>query len=85
VLFSTGRGTPFGGFIPTVKISTNTSLYEKKQNWIDFDSGDISDDNYEAKVESLINLVVDVIEGKKTRNEINEFREIAIFKKGVTL
>jgi altronate hydrolase len=85
VLFSTGRGTPFGGFIPTVKISTNTSLYERKPNWIDFDSGDISDRHYEAKVENLIDLVIEVIEGKKTRNEINEFREIAIFKKGVTL
>lgn len=85
VLFSTGRGTPFGGFIPTIKISTNTSLYERKPHWIDFNSGEINFNNYQTTVDQLIDLVIRVIEGEKTKNEINEFREIAIFKNGVTL
>lgn len=85
VLFSTGRGTPFGGFIPTIKVSTNTSLCERKPHWIDFNSGDINFNNYQATVDQFIDLVIRVIEGEKTKNEINEFREIAIFKNGVTL
>lgn len=85
VLFSTGRGTPFGGFMPTVKISSNTSLYEKKKKWIDFNAGDVNNENIESIKDKLFDFVIDVIEGKKTMNEINNFREIAIFKSGVTL
>ena len=85
VLFSTGRGTPFGGFIPTVKVSTNTYLYEKKPNWIDFNSGNIEASNADETLNQFLDLIVDVINGKKTRNEENNFREIAIFKSGVTL
>lgn len=85
VLFSTGRGTPFGGFIPTVKVSTNTYLYEKKPNWIDFNSGNIEASNADQTLEEFLNLIIEIINGKKTKNEINEFREIAIFKSGVTL
>jgi altronate hydrolase len=85
VLFSTGRGTPFGGFMPTVKISSNTSLYEKKKKWIDFNAGDVNNENIESIKDKLFDYVIDVIEGKKTMNEINNFREIAIFKSGVTL
>ena len=85
VLFSTGRGTPFGGFIPTIKVSTNTYLYEKKPNWIDFNSGNIEASNADETLNQFLDLIVDVINGKKTRNEENNFREIAIFKSGVTL
>lgn len=86
VLFTTGRGTPFGGFVPTVKVSTNTELSERKKNWIDFNAGDIVQDaSFEDKLQELINFVAEVASGKKTKNEINNTREIALFKTGVTL
>lgn len=85
-LFSTGRGTPFGGFMPTIKISTSTELANRKPNWIDFDAGRlVNEKTMEELNEELINYVVRVINGEKTRNEINDFREIGIFKSGVTL
>lgn len=83
ILFSTGRGTPVGAPVPTVKISSNTALAERKPHWIDFDAGsavwgrDLSD--------SLISFIISVANGKKTNNEINGYREISIFKDGVTL
>lgn len=86
VLFTTGRGTPFGGFIPTVKIATNHALAERKKNWIDFDAGllveGVSQDDL---LKDFVDLIIQVAEGKKTRQEINNYREIAIFKSGVTL
>lgn len=86
VLFTTGRGTPFGGFIPTVKISTNTNLYKHKASWIDFNAGKLLDgETMEAVGEQFINTLIDIINGKKTRNEENDCREIAILKQGVTL
>ena len=85
VLFSTGRGTPFGSFIPTVKISTNTDLYVNKPNWIDFNAGEMNASNYEQITNDFIEYIIQVIEGKLTKNEINDFHEIAIFKTGVTL
>lgn len=86
VLFTTGRGTPFGGFVPTVKVSTNSQLAAKKRNWIDFDAGDIvSGATFEEKLDELLNLVVSVANGKQTANELNGSRDIALFKTGVTL
>ncbi len=85
VLFSTGRGTPFGGFVPTIKIATNKELAAKKSNWIDFNAGAILDTDFDTQLERLINLIVETANGKKTKNEINETKEIAIFKTGVTL
>lgn len=78
ILFTTGRGTPLGAPVPTVKIATNTVLAEKKSSWIDFDAqaGETTD---------LIKLIQDTVNGKQTKNEINGYREIAIFKDGVTL
>ncbi len=78
ILFTTGRGTPLGGAVPTVKIATNTPLYEKKPHWIDFDaqSGDET---------ALLELIIEVANGKKTKNELSGYREIAIMKDGVTL
>lgn len=86
VLFTTGRGTPFGGFIPTLKISSNSDIYKKKPSWIDFNAGQLLDgiDNDQV-LEDFIDLIVQVANGKKTNNELNDFREIAIFKDGVTL
>lgn len=83
ILFSTGRGTPLGAPVPTVKIATNSGLAERKRNWIDFNAGPM----IEGKdlTENLIDFIVRVIEGEETCNERNGYREIAIFKDGVTL
>ena len=86
VLFTTGRGTPFGGFVPTIKISTNSELANRKSNWIDFDAGSIvAGDSFEHKLDELFRYVVDVANGVNTANEINDSRDIALFKTGVTL
>ena len=87
VLFTTGRGNPYGGYVPTVKISTNTQLYEKKRKWIDFTAGRIVTENmsFEEITKEFIDYIVSVINGEKTNNEKNRFQEIAIFKSGVTL
>ena len=87
VLFTTGRGTPFGGFVPTVKVATNTALATKKQNWIDFNAGDLVDKmDMDQLLENFIDLICDIASGKKeTKNEENNFREISIFKDGVVL
>lgn len=87
VLFTTGRGTPFGGPVPTVKISTNSDLARRKKNWIDFDAGQLVEDKSMNELsKEFFNYVLDVASGvKKTHNEEFGFREIAIFKDGVTL
>ncbi len=87
VLFSTGRGTPFGCPVPTVKISSNTPLATKKHAWIDFDAGRLlSGMTLDELGEDLMNYVLAVASGEKlAKNEENGFREIAIFKQGVTL
>lgn len=86
VLFTTGRGTPFGGFVPTIKISTNSDLASRKKNWIDFNAGSIATgDSFEDKLEELVALIVETANGKQTVNEKYNSREIAIFKTGVTL
>lgn len=85
VLFTTGRGTPFGGFVPTVKIATNSELAQKKSNWVDFNAGAVLDTDFDVQLEKLLDMVVAVANGKLTRNEINGSKEIAIFKTGVTL
>lgn len=87
VLFTTGRGTPFGSFVPTMKISTNSALAEFKSGWIDFDAGVlIGDESDEQEVlQSLIDEVVACANGKILKHEEASFKEIAIFKSGVTL
>lgn len=83
ILFTTGRGTPVGGAVPTVKISTNTKLAQTKSNWIDFDAGSI----LEGKdlTDDLLNFIKDIADGKLTKNEENGYEEISIFKDGVVL
>ena len=78
ILFTTGRGTPLGAPVPTIKIATNSNLAEKKQNWIDFDA-------QKNGADELLDLIVETAGGKQTKNEIHDYREIAIFKDGVTL
>ncbi len=83
ILFTTGRGTPVGAPVPTVKIATNHSLAERKSGWIDFDASPTL--NGDALTDELFDYVVSVAEGRETKNEINDYREISIFKDGVTL
>jgi altronate hydrolase len=87
VLFTTGRGTPFGGAVPTVKISTNSDLAQRKKNWIDFNAGQLVEGTQmETLKQELFNYVLQLASGEvQTNNERNGFREIAIFKDGVTL
>ena len=85
VLFTTGRGTPFGGFVPTIKIATNNELAAKKSNWIDFNAGAVLDTDFSVQLEKLIDLVAEIVNGKPAKNELNNTRELAIFKTGVTL
>lgn len=86
ILFTTGRGTPAGSAVPTVKISTNNNLFVKKTNWIDFDASPIiSGKNADELADELIGRIVDFANGEKTKNEIYGYEEISIFKDGVTL
>ena len=86
VLFTTGRGTPFGTFVPTMKIATNPTLAANKPNWIDFSAGQlIEGKDWDEVVPMFIDKILAVASGEKTRNEENDYREIAIFKNGVTL
>lgn len=86
VLFTTGRGTPFGSFVPTLKISTNTPLFENKPGWIDFNAGSIiQGESMEAAAERFITYLLEVASGALVNNEKKGYREISIFKTGVTL
>ena len=86
ILFTTGRGTPLGAPVPTVKIATNSSLAKRKSSWIDFDASPILDGKPMADLtEELLSLVLEVASGKTAKNEENGYSEIAIFKEGVTL
>lgn len=86
VLFTTGRGTPFGSFVPTMKVSTNSRIADLKPAWIDFNAGVLAEDKPMAEVsEQFIDYVLSVASGEKVNNEKNGWREIAIFKTGVTL
>lgn len=83
ILFTTGRGTPLGAPVPTVKISTNKVLADRKKGWIDYDSSPVlegadPDDDF-------FDFVISVASGKETKNEVNGYKEISIFKDGVVL
>lgn len=86
VLFTTGRGTPFGTYVPTMKVSTNSGLYRNKPQWIDFNAGVIAEgEPMEAVAKRFTDYVISVANGAETNNERNGYHEIAIFKTGVTL
>lgn len=86
VLFTTGRGTPFGTCVPTMKISTNSTLAEKKSNWIDFNAGRLLEDiDADIVLNDFIQYILDVASGELVHNEKRSYQEIAIFKTGVTL
>ena len=86
VLFTTGRGTPFGTFVPTMKIATNPTLAKNKPNWVDFSAGQLVEGRtMNELVPEFIDKVLSVASGQKARNEENDYREISIFKNGVTI
>ena len=86
VLFTTGRGTPFGTFVPTMKISTNSGLATNKPTWIDFNAGTLVEGRTMQSVfEEFRSKVVAIASGEQTWNEKKDYQEIAIFKTGVTL
>jgi altronate hydrolase len=86
VLFTTGRGTPLGGPVPVVKVSSNSALAAKKKGWIDFDAGVLLEgETMEHLAGSLLKRLIDVASGARTRNETNGYRDFAIWKSGVTL
>lgn len=87
ILFTTGRGTPLGVPVPTVKIASNSNLATRKAHWIDFDAGQMLrvDKTQQECADELFNFLLAVASGEKTKNEINEFKEISIWKGGVTL
>ena len=86
VLFTTGRGTPFASPVPTIKISTNNQLAKKKQNWIDFNCGVLVEDtSLDVLSDNLLDFVLEVASGRKSKSEEAGFHDMAIFKQGVTL
>ncbi len=86
VLFTTGRGTPFGTYVPTMKISTNSALAHHKPGWIDFNAGVIvENESMEQTCEHFIEYIIRVASGEFVNNEKKGYKEIAIFKTGVTL
>ena len=86
VLFTTGRGTPFGTFVPTMKIATNPTLAKNKPGWVDFSAGQLVEGRtMQELVPEFIDKVLAVASGERARNEENGYQEISIFKNGVTL
>ena len=86
VLFTTGRGTPFGTFVPTMKIATSPDLARRKAGWVDFSAGQLLEGRtMQELVPEFIDKVIRVASGELSKNEQNDYREIAIFKNGVTL
>ena len=83
MLFRSGRGTPVGAPVPTVKIATNTNLAKRKPHWIDFNAGEII--NGADLTDELFEYVIEVANGKQTNSEKNGYKEISIFKDGVVL
>ena len=87
ILFTTGRGNPLGTAAPTVKIASNSTLFQRKENWMDFNAGRVLEHGaVEPAARELWQLVLDVASGRRqTKNEKNGDREIMIFKDGVIL
>ena len=86
ILFTTGRGTPLGSPVPTIKISSNSALAEKKAHWIDFDAGRLLQEDEETVLADFITLIQRVASGEAmAKNEENGYAEISLFKDGVIL
>jgi altronate hydrolase len=85
ILFTTGRGTPFGSVVPTVKIATNSHLAEFKSRWIDFNAGDMLSGDSSAVFRDFCSEVLAIASGKRVKHEAAGHKELTIFKSGVTL
>jgi altronate hydrolase len=85
ILFTTGRGTPLGFPAPTLKVASNSALAQRKAGWIDFDAGAVLDAGFDSAADALLDLIAATASGAPTRAEVNEERDIAIWKSGVTL
>jgi altronate hydrolase len=88
LLFTTGRGTPLGFPVPTIKIASNSEIAAKKPHWIDFNAGSLLDGatSMDSLADELFGLILDIASGRTlARNEEHGYREIAIWKEGVTL
>ena len=86
ILFTTGRGTPLGASVPTIKVSSNSRLAKRKSNWIDFNAGElIENGDFENMTEEIFKLLIDIASGRQTKNEKNEYRNISILKDGVKM
>jgi altronate hydrolase len=85
ILFTTGRGTPLGFPVPTLKVSSNSDLARRKPHWIDFDAGPLVGGGFDEAVRRLFDLTLETASGRRTSNELRGEREIAIWKDGVTL
>jgi altronate hydrolase len=85
ILFTTGRGTPLGFPVPTIKIASNSDLAARKPGWIDFDAGQVLAEDMNAAADTLLGRIAAIASGSPTAAERNGEREIAIWKRGVTL
>lgn len=86
ILFTTGRGTPLGTSVPTIKVASNSRLAKRKSNWIDFNAGELIESNdFENMTEEIFKLLIDIASGRQTKNEQNGYRDISIFKDGVIM
>ena len=86
ILFTTGRGTPFGAPAPTVKIATNSRLAAQKPGWVDFNAGTVAEgEDIQSAAARLLRLVLDVAGGRKSKSEAQGFGDISIWKDGVVL
>lgn len=86
IFFTTGRGTPLGAPVPTIKVSSNSRLAMRKRNWIDFNAGElIESSDFENMTEEIFKLLIDIASGRQTKNEQNGYRDISIFKDGIIM
>ncbi len=86
IFFTTGRGTPLGAPVPTIKVSSNSRLAKRKNNWIDFNAGElIENGDFENMTEEIFKLLIDIASGRQSKNEQNGYRDISIFKDGVIM
>lgn len=86
IFFTTGRGTSLGAPVPTIKVSSNTALFNKKSNWIDFNAGELIDNaDFDSLTDDLMKLLIETVNGKRTKNEQSGYKEISLFKNGVIM
>jgi altronate hydrolase len=85
IIFTTGRGTPYGSVVPTLKVATNHKMAELKKDWIDFDGEKVFEEGFLKARDELLDLVIAIASGKLTKEESNDMGQIALFKTGVTL